>query len=313
MNRTQIFKVNIFIGIIAITLFFVSCAKHHEYEGIFPPSNKALSSYRKIVIQNSKPDQMTHNLLENALKTKLTSIEPGNVNSTKSIKQIDNEISLFNYQPKVDQTSEMKIAYLSFDLQDQVSISRTRGRQTVTLKRCNYLLELTPCFPAGTATVTKGKQVLSLSLKGSIYLKNANGKNIIPPYKINVRKGDSGQLISSALKVMTDSINDIAYQFTKKVIPHKEKIKSEIMRDGDAVSIKLILNGAYNTAANRLSHLISKTDEPELSDLYNLGVTYEALTEVVSAAEYYQRAHELESDNDIVNIALKRIRRVVKE
>ena len=313
MIKHHILKPILIPGFILLLLIINGCAKLHEFEGIFPPDNKALNPYQKIEIVNPDKNNLINNLLENALKAQLTSIEPRNVGPAKSIKQIDSEIGLFNYSPKINQVPDNKIAYLSFEIQETSKIIRDRSSQKVSLKSCNYLLERNPCIISGSSALNFGKQRLSVSLTGKIFLKNAQGKQITPPFMINSQKGQTGQGVDSVLKVISTIVNDIAYKFAKKVIPHKEKIKSEIMSGGDDTSVSLIRNHAYNSAANRLSLIISKEKEPEPSDLYNLGLTYEALTEMISAAEYYQKADDAESDNSVIQVALKRIRRVVPE
>lgn len=300
-------------GLIFLLVMINGCAKLHEFEGIFPPDNKSLNRYQKIIILNPDKSNLINNLLENALKAQLTSIEPRNVGPAKSIEQISSEISLFNYNPKINQVPDHKIAYLSFEIKETTKITRDRVSQTVSLKSCNYLLERNPCVITGTSNLNFGKQQLSISLTGKMFLKNATGELIIPAHTINHQNDQTGQSVDSALKVISRELNDIAYKFAKKVIPHKEKINSEIMTGGDDISVSLIQNHAYNSAANRLSLIISKEKEPEPSDLYNLGLTYEALTEVISAAEFYQKADDADPDNNVIKVALRRIRRVVPE
>ena len=119
------------------------------------------------------------------------------------------------------------------------------------------------------------------------------------------------EFISSPAVLLNRGLNEIAYHYTKKIIPHKEKIKSEIMRGGDSIAVKLIENSAFNLAINRLDKIVSSEDDPEADDLYNLGLIYEALNEFHIALEYYLKAGNLEPEEKIIAIALRRLRRIV--
>ncbi len=300
--------------IIGVVLLLVQgCAKYKEFDAVFPPENNSLVKYQKIVIINKDRNKHLYNLMENALKTQLTSIYPGNVKPAKGIEKIDAEIRLFKYNPKVESTSEEKTAYLSFDLKAEEKIFRGKTTSTVLLRNCNYLRKKDPCRMSGRGLIAFGTQTLKVILTGKIYLKDGNGNAIIPVTPVKKMLSDSGKFIKTPANLMFSGVNQVAYDYAKKIIPHKQKISSEIMSGGDSVSVDLIENGAFNLAINRLDNIVTKTDDPDYEDLYNLGLCYEALNELRPALEYYLKAGDQQPDNDVVQTALKRVRRIVQE
>ena len=299
---------------LSLIIFLVGgCAKFSEFEAVFPPKNNSLSNYQKIVIVNSKPGSQVYDLMENAFKTQLTSIYPGNVKPAKDLETIDNEINLFSYNPRVDTLAENKIAYLSFKISADPRISRKKVTRRVPLQSCNYLNEKNPCRFTGTASLASGEQNVRVLLKGSIALKDGNGKAIISEVPINQTLSDSGKIITTPTKLIYNGINQIAKDYAKKIIPHKRKIKSEILRGGDSVSVSLIINGAFGMAINRLDRIVSKDDDPDYEDVFNLGLSYEALNELRPALTAYRKADKLEPDNDVIVGALKRVRKIIKD
>jgi tetratricopeptide (TPR) repeat protein len=297
---------------ILISLLFQSCAKYKEFEAIFPPENNALSNYSKIVIDNPKSGDHLHQMLENAIKTQLTSIHPGNIKPAKETNQLEKEIALFNYNPKIESLGASKIATLSFSIKSRKTVKRDRTLSRVVLKSCNNMTTIPICLPTGTASLKSGTQTVRITLTGSISLKNSQGQAIVAEFPINESLTDSGRLVDSSGMLLHRGINNVAYNFTKRIVPYRERIKSEILRGGDAVAVKLIENNALNLAVNRLDKLISSESDPDVEDVYNLGLAYEALTEIQQALEFYQKANDIDSDQEVVKIALKRVRRIVR-
>lgn len=299
-----------FVG--CILLFAQGCAKYKEFEAVFPPRDNSLAAYQKIVVVNKNRGNFLYDLMENALKAQLTSIYPGNVKAAKEIETIDTEINLFSYNPKIDSISEKKIAYLSFDLKANETIKRWQKTSKVPLRSCNYLKKKKPCRNSGSGTVAAGMQSVKITLTGSIKLTNGAGKSIIPISSIKESYSDSGKLVKTPSSLIFKSINQAAHNYAKRIIPHKRKVTAEILRGGDAVSIKLIENDAFNMAINRLDKTVTKKDDPDYEDLYNLGLSYEALNELRPALEYYQKADDLEPGNSTIKTALKRVKKIVK-
>ncbi len=300
--------------LIGYLIFFVSgCAKYVEYEAIFPPDNEKLTKYKKIVVVNDHRGDLYHDLFENALKTQLTSINPGNIDAIKTGDQIGTEIKALQYNPKVDTMGKKSIAVLSYKLQVDPKITREKSSRTVSLQRCNYLLEKNPCRYTGTAQLVRGNQSVRVMLTGKVVIKDGLGNQILPPHSFNRLVSDSNQFVKSDMELASSGLNTIAYDFARKIIPHREKIKSEILTGGDAVSVAMIENRAYSMAVNRLGKIVADEEEPEVDDLYNLGIAYEALNEVYAAADFLFQAKKLEPDHQLVKQALKRIRRLVPE
>ncbi len=289
------------------------CTKYKEFNAVFPAEIEALNQYSKIVIENPKPDDYLHQLLENALKTQLTSIHPGNIKPAKELNQLEKDIALFNYNPKIENLADSKIATLSYSIKAKTRFKRDHTSKQTVLKSCNFMTRIPVCIPIGTASLKKGKQTVNVTLSGFIALKNNEGKTIIAEFPINQTFGDSGKLVDSRGKILHEGINRIAFDFAKRIVPHRDKIKSEILRGGDSVAVKLIENNALNMAINRLDRLISKDSDPDLEDLYNLGLAYEALSEIQQALVYYEKASDIDSDQEAVKIALKRVRRIVRD
>ncbi len=289
------------------------CSKYKEFEAIFPAADNSLTSYSKIVIDNPKPGDSLHQMLENALKTQLTSIHPGNVKPAKEINQLENEIALFNYNPKIESISAAKIATLSFSVKANEQVKRDRRVSQVVLKSCNYMTRFPICLPSGSASLKTGEQTVNIKLTGSISLKNSKGDLIVSEFPINKSLTDSGRLVNSSGLLLHNGINNVAYEFTKQIMPHREKIKSEILRGGDSVAVKLIENNALNLAINRLDNIVSESSDPDVEDVYNLGLAYEVLGEITQALVYYQKANDIDSGEAVVKSALKRVRRIVKD
>jgi tetratricopeptide (TPR) repeat protein len=150
-------------------------------------------------------------------------------------------------------------------------------------------------------------------LTGFISLKDSKGNLIVPKFSINTSQTDSGRLLKSSGLLVHNGINNVAYEFTKQIVPHREKIKSEILRGGDSVAVKLIENDALNLAVNRLDKIVSRDSDSDVEDLYNLGLAYEALSEMNQALVFYQKANDIDSDKKVVKAALKRVRRIVSD
>lgn len=296
-----------------ISLFVVAsgCAKYKEYESVFPPSNNVFAKYQKVVVQQSTNKQRYHDFFENALKTALTSIHPGNFQPAKNLKQISSDIYLFDYNPKLNSIPDEKIAYISFDLNVKEDIRRDRNSRYVSLRRCNYLNKQVPCFTSGSARLSTGNQVLNVVITGKLYLKNHLGNHIIPIIPIQKTVVESGIKIRSSTPLINSGLNEIAYNFSKLIIPHKEKVNSEIMRGGDSIAMKMILHGAFNSAVNRLEKLVSQSNEAEVDDYYNLGIAYEALNEFPKALENVLKAKDMDPDEENIRMALSRLRRII--
>lgn len=315
MNYLSIIKskiVSFCLMFLATPLIFQGCAIYKEFDAVFPPKNTALTSYSKIIIDNPKPRDHLHQMLENALKTNLTSIHAGNVKPAKELNQLQQEIALFNYNPKIESVADSKIAKLSFSIESKKTVNRDRKTSQVVLKSCNNLTRIPICLPTGSASLKSGKQTIRVTLTGTISLESLDGKTIIADFPINTTLSDSGRLVDSGGKLVHKGINRVANQFTKQIVPYREKIKSEILRGGDSVAVKLIENDALNLAINRLDKLVSTDSSPELEDVYNLGLAYEALSELQQALVFYEKANDIDSDQNAVTSALKRVRRIVR-
>lgn len=298
----------IFMG--ANLLLLGSCTKYRQFEAVFPPKNNSLANYQKIVVMNQKPGDHLYDLMENALKAQLTAIYPGNLRAAKSIDQINKDMEFFNYNPKIQPLPEHKIAYITYNIRTSENIKRQRSSKTVFLRSCNNLLKQNRCRNAGTARAASGLQSINLTLSGEIFTKDGEGKEILPVANIRKNVSDSGKLVKSSTNLTFNAVNAAAYDYTKNIIPHKRRITSEILRGGDAVSAKLIEHGAYNQAINRLDKVISESENPDYEDFYNLGLAYEALSELQQALDYYNRANDRE-ENQVVQIALRRVRRII--
>jgi len=296
-----------------LLLYVQGCAKYVEFEAVFPPENNTLAKYQKIVIVNSDRGKHLNDLMENALKTQLTSIYPGNVKPGKAIDKIGTEIKLFNYNPKIMSTPEEKTAYLSYDLKADEKLNRQRTTSRVPLQSCDYLRKKNPCRITGSASLASGTQTLTVILTGKIHLNDGTGNAIIPTAPIQKTLTDSGKIIKTPSNLIFSAINQVAVDYAKRIIPYKRITSSEILRGGDTVSVKLIENKAFGLAINRLDKIVTNNDDPDFEDYYNLGLSYEALNELRPALEYYLRADERESGNAVIQASLKRVRRIVQE
>ena len=304
------------IGIIWSILLVIGmqgCAKYKAYEAVFPPPESSLSGYRLIVIDNTNPRDPLYLAMENVLKAQLTAIEPGNINPSQPVEQIEQELALFNYNPKIERVSDNRKAIMGYTIQSAKTYTRDRRVSTVPLRRCNYMSKGNPCYISGTASVSRGVQELKIVLSGSIWLKNSKGEEIVPPVPFQHTVSDSGRTVDAPDQLIHKGLNTIAYQFTRDIVPHREKIKSEILRGGDAIAVELIENDAYDLAINRLDRTISRSSKAELEDLYNIALAYEILKEYPQALLYYQRAGDADPDQPQVSIALKRIRRILPD
>ncbi len=298
---------------VAVCLLLIQgCAKYKEFEAVFPPENNSLAKYQKIVIINKNRGEHLYDLMENALKSQLTSIHPGNVKPGKKDGEIGNEIKMFNYNPKIDAIPEQKIAYLSFDLKADEVINRQKKSNRVSLKSCDYLKKKDKCRTTGSASIASGLQTLKVILTGHIYLKNSSENAIIAATPIQRTLSDSGKVIKTPANLIFNGLNQVAYEYAKKIIPHKRRISSEILKGGDSISVKLIENGALNLAINRLDKITSKSDNPDYEDLYNLGLSYEALNEFQPALEHYHKANDLKPQNDAIKTALRRVQHIIQ-
>ncbi len=316
MNNLPVIRpgiVSVCLIFIAISMLLQGCAKYKEFDAIFPPENTALTNYSKIIIDNPKPRDHLHQMLENALKSHLTSIYAGNVKPAKEISQLEKEIALFNYNPKIELVAGSKIARLSFSVESKKTINRDRKTSQVVLKSCNNLTRIPICLPTGSASLKSGKQTIRINLTGMISLKSNDGKSIVADFPINITLNDSGRFVESSGILIHKGINKVANQFTSQIVPYRQRIRSEILRGGDSTAVKLIENNALNLAINRLDRIVSRDSNPDVEDVYNLGLAYEALSEVQQALVYYEKAGDIDSDEEAVQTALQRVRRVVSD
>ncbi|MBU3915840.1 hypothetical protein KKA14_09925 [bacterium] len=298
------------LSLFLFLLVVVSCAKVHTYEAVFYPEKDVLSNYQKIVIHNLKKGDFVSDLMENALKAQFTDINAMDVNTGKSDETLIKEVKAYAYNPKIEKLPENKIAYLSFDISAAEDIKREGSRRLTTLQSCNYLLKTNPCRTTGTEFLASGNQIVNISLKGKISLKNSAGENIVADSPFSENISDSGRVIKSPLNLIFEANNKIAKEYAKNLIPHRESVTVEFLGGGDSTAITLIQNKAYNKAIQHLNRIISKDEKPEAADLFHMGIAYEALSDLIPAADYYYKAKDIEPGDENISKAMKRLKRV---
>ncbi|PCI25884.1 MAG: hypothetical protein COB67_10545 [SAR324 cluster bacterium] len=309
-KSTQIRKGGLLLSLLFLIL--AGCSKnYHQYEAVFYPASNELAKYEKIIVINHKKGNFAYDMMENALKSKLTEIIPGNVKPTKSITAISRDISMLKYTPIIDMLDDKKIAYLSFEVSIQEDIQHIQESRNVRLSRCNYLKKKKPCHYSGTATLVGGKQQVQVMLMGKIILKNSAGRDILPVTPFKSIRTDSGRIVQTYLSLTRAASNQVASDYAKKIIPFKQAISSELLTDGDSVAVIMIQKQAYNLAINRLEKIVAnKDEEPKGEDYYHLGMAYEAVHELPAATQAYEKAQELSPNEGSIQIALQRIKNI---
>ncbi|MCP4294221.1 MAG: hypothetical protein GY786_01290 [Proteobacteria bacterium] len=295
-----------------LTPLLVNCSKnYHEYDAVFYPSTTKLTKYSKIVVLNEKPNDLGYRILENALKSKLTEVIPGNLKPMKDITVISKDLATLGYSPKLETLDSKKIAYLSFKITAKDDVKRSRVSKTIRLKKCNYLKKKDKCSSSVVAKLVTGEQAAQMSFAGEIQLKNSSGEPILPTSPFNVVTRDKGRIVQSSLSLTKSASDKVANDYISRIIPYKKKVKMELLDDGDELAVVMIQNRAYNMAVNRLDKIVSKRGkDPVSDDYYHLGVAYEALNEVSAATEAYEMARRISPKDQNIKKALGRTKNI---
>lgn len=103
----------------------------------------------------------------------------------------------------------------------------------------------------------------------------------------------------------------IATNFIRRVAVTEKYVSYPIAKKGDKKAVLLIEAGAYEMAIERLQTVTAKSNNPE--DLYNLGLSFEAVGEYGIAANIYQEAISLGPEELLYAQGAGRVERVLRE
>lgn len=125
------------------------------------------------------------------------------------------------------------------------------------------------------------------------------------------RLEDSPMALPSFEQLIADLSYSIATNFTRKVAVTEKQVQYPIAPGGDDKAKLLIKAGAYEMAIDRLQEVTASTKLAD--DLYNLGLSFEAIGEYGLASISYKEALRMNMDNFIFSQGVGRIERILRE
>ncbi len=122
---------------------------------------------------------------------------------------------------------------------------------------------------------------------------------------------NSAAVFPSFTQLISDLSTSIATNFVRRVAVTEKMVDYTIATGGDEQSKLLITAGAYEMAIDRLQEITAGEKNPE--DLYNLGLSFEAVGEFGLAAVSYKEALLTNKENLMYAQGLGRIERILRE
>jgi hypothetical protein len=112
-------------------------------------------------------------------------------------------------------------------------------------------------------------------------------------------------------QLISDLATSIATNFIRRIAVTEKVVGYQIAEGGDERAKMLIQAGAYEMGIERLQKVTSREKDP--NDLYNLGLSYEAIGEYGLARVLYNDAWERDKENLIFAQGIGRIERILRE
>jgi hypothetical protein len=112
-------------------------------------------------------------------------------------------------------------------------------------------------------------------------------------------------------QLISDLATSIATNFIRRIAVTEKVVGYQIAEGGDERAKMLIQAGAYEMGIERLQKVTSREKNP--NDLYNLGLSYEAIGEYGLARVLYNDAWERNKENLIFAQGIGRIERILRE
>jgi len=112
-------------------------------------------------------------------------------------------------------------------------------------------------------------------------------------------------------QLISDLATSIATNFIRRVAVTEKVVSYQIADGGDSQAKMLIQAGAYQMGIERLQSVTAREKNPD--DLYNLGLSYEAIGEYGLAGILYNDAWERDKETLIFAQGIGRIERILRE
>ena len=112
-------------------------------------------------------------------------------------------------------------------------------------------------------------------------------------------------------QMIAEMASSVAAAFVKKVAVTEKRVFYPIAQGGLASARILIEEGAYELALEQLQQ--ATAEDPDPSDLYNLGLCFEAMGDYGLALNSYREAWSVEPENLIFAQGIGRIERIRRE
>ena len=119
------------------------------------------------------------------------------------------------------------------------------------------------------------------------------------------------EVLPSFNQLIADLASSISTLFIRRVAVTERLVSYSIASGGDAKAKLLIEAGAYEMAIERLQEVTAKAKQAE--DMYNLGLSFEAVGEYGIAATSYREALAMDQENLLFAQGVGRIERLLRE
>ena len=119
------------------------------------------------------------------------------------------------------------------------------------------------------------------------------------------------EVMPSFDQLIAELSSSIATNFIRSVAVTERYVAYTVAKDGDKKAVLLVEAGAYEMAIERLQNITAKT--PQAADLYNLGLSFEAIGEYGIAANTYREAIKLKPDKLLYAQGAGRVERLLRE
>ncbi|MCP4294220.1 MAG: hypothetical protein GY786_01285 [Proteobacteria bacterium] len=165
---------------------------------------------------------------------------------------------------------------------------KKRGKKWVTIRNTSQEKVVRTPYSKSRVEMVFLAEVIKIKNGESRVLKNFNGKLVndrVPEMPLSTMANELAVAMTSAI--------------LKNISRYSVIVKRKIDDDSDSSVLKLLKKADLEGAKLKLENMLSDKKKKKSSDLYNLGICYEALGLPGIALQYYQEAHSLNKEKEL--------------
>ena len=330
------FKTKSILLLLSIGVFISGCStKNININQIAPPKVTSLSGIKNIAVLKFKNDKIGFSgKLESYLsKSKINGKKVFNVVDRKNMTSILKELKFQSSDLVTNKIAKFgKLVGAQAIITGSVNYTYHNGKSNIPIIKCVLFDKKFKCLNYKTSYITCKTSNAYLSVSINTISVNT-GKILDSKTFTKTYKGNSCKPFSDYVRgeiALEQLSSKIAKEYYQRIAPHKislnvtliDEVKSIKLNDNEEKmfdnALTYIEDGRIKNANLLLKKLNSKLNNRSYEVLYNLGLTEEALGNLIEAKLAYNLADKIILDNNLkpdenVDNAVKRINSEIKE